>query len=275
MKFIPVKALLVLCASSLLACAPYEGGGKGSGAENNPSSYEDVQVYLGNLHAGIYRDGMSVDIKDIVQVDKGVSKQKVREHLGEPQKDSDGAWWFYDINLPLDSGDDYLVCQYRLTFDNDDNVEEIDWRRQQCGALYNKLASGYMVDDVEVEQLTLSADLLFSFDSAVISPAGSKGLTTVVEVIKQKLKLEKVEITGYTDRLGSLDYNLELSLRRAIAVKNYLVANGVPFKSIVTDGKGPSDPVVQCPGERVTQALKDCLQPNRRVQIFIHGEKAE
>ena len=75
-----------------------------------------------------------------------------------------------------------------------------------------------------------------------------------------------VTIAGYTDRLGSDEYNVELSQRRANAVKSYLVGKGVAADRLIAVGKGKVDPIVHCDNS-ARSALIKCLEPNRRVVI--------
>jgi OOP family OmpA-OmpF porin len=79
-------------------------------------------------------------------------------------------------------------------------------------------------------------------------------------------QIKTVAITGYTDRLGTEAYNLELSQRRADAVKAYLVRKGVPANRLIAIGKGKANPVVQCK-DSDRAALIRCLEPNRRVEV--------
>ncbi len=79
-------------------------------------------------------------------------------------------------------------------------------------------------------------------------------------------RIKSVTIKGYTDRLGSDAYNLELSQRRADAVKAYLIGKGVAASRLVAIGKGKADPVVRCEDSERTALIK-CLEPNRRVEV--------
>jgi OOP family OmpA-OmpF porin len=72
-------------------------------------------------------------------------------------------------------------------------------------------------------------------------------------------------LEGYTDRLGSDSYNRQLSTKRAETVKRYLQSGGVQVP-MSAKGLGKDDPVVQC-NNRNHQALIDCLEPNRRVEL--------
>jgi OOP family OmpA-OmpF porin len=120
------------------------------------------------------------------------------------------------------------------------------------------------------QKVTYSADTLFDFDKAVLKPAGKQALDDLASKI-QGMNTEVVVATGYTDRIGSDKYNDRLSLRRAQAVKAYLVSKGVPANKVYTEGKGKRNPVKECAGKKVTAALKACLQPNRRVEVEVVG----
>jgi OOP family OmpA-OmpF porin len=82
----------------------------------------------------------------------------------------------------------------------------------------------------------------------------------------ESLMEQKLQIRGYTDRIGDDTYNLELSKRRAAAVRDYLVSSGVVPSFIEMHGLGKADPVVDCSGKRGA-SLIDCLAPNRRTEI--------
>ena len=88
------------------------------------------------------------------------------------------------------------------------------------------------------------------------------------------VKYDVIVAVGYTDRIGSEDYNKRLSVRRANAVKKYLVAKGVDASNVFVDGKGEANPVTgtTCIGKGMsTKKLISCLQPDRRVEIEIAG----
>jgi outer membrane protein OmpA-like peptidoglycan-associated protein len=76
-----------------------------------------------------------------------------------------------------------------------------------------------------------------------------------------------VAIEGYTDSVGSEDYNQSLSERRADSVKSYLTAQGIGSTRLSASGKGESDPV----------AANDSAsgrQQNRRVEVVISNPPA-
>lgn len=122
-------------------------------------------------------------------------------------------------------------------------------------------------------KVTLSTDTLFDFDKYALKPEGKAALDTIIKSA-QSMKVEIFAVVGHTDRIGTKEYNLALSKRRADAVKAYFVSKGVPADVIVTDGKGKANPVTgdTCKGQ-VGKKLISCLQPDRRAVVEIIGTK--
>ena len=123
---------------------------------------------------------------------------------------------------------------------------------------------------ISSQKVTYQADTLFDFDKAVLKPAGKEKLDELAGKI-QGMNLEVAVATGYTDKIGSDKYNDRLSLRRAQAVKAYLVSKGVPAEKIYTEGKGKRNPVKTDCNHKNRKQLIACLAPNRRVEVEIVG----
>jgi OmpA-OmpF porin, OOP family len=85
--------------------------------------------------------------------------------------------------------------------------------------------------------------LYFLLDTAVMTPESGSRYLGVLANIKQRPAYE-VEITGYTDTLGSEAYNSGLALERAAVIRDALVSGGVDPKAITTAGRGKLDPLV-------------------------------
>ncbi len=123
------------------------------------------------------------------------------------------------------------------------------------------------------ERLVLSADALFSFDKSGrddMLPEGRRKLDEFVARVRQISRIDRISLTGYTDRLGTREHNVKLSQTRAETVKAYLVAQGIAAAVIQTEGRGSGNPVVMCP-EQALPRLTACLQPNRRVEVDLAG----
>jgi OOP family OmpA-OmpF porin len=131
---------------------------------------------------------------------------------------------------------------------------------QGCGDLAKKIAATPMADKISIK-----AEALFDFDKAIVKPEGRR-LLDQVAAQQQAIKLETIIAVGHTDSIGSVDYNLKLSQRRAAAVKAYLVSKGIDANRITTEGKGKSNPVA----DNKTAAGR---AKNRRVDIEIIGSK--
>ena len=84
---------------------------------------------------------------------------------------------------------------------------------------------------------------------------------------------------GHTDRIGSEAYNQKLSIRRAEAVKAYLISKGIQPNRVYTEGKGEKQPVTgdKCrnlgPENQGNKKLIACLQPDRRVDVEVVGTR--
>ena len=115
------------------------------------------------------------------------------------------------------------------------------------------------------EKVTFEADTFFGFDKFTLKPAGKAKLEDLVSKLTGT-DIEVVVATGHTDSVGSAAYNQKLSMRRANAVKAFLVSKGVPADRIFTEGKGESKPVAS----NKTSAGR---AQNRRVDVEVVGNR--
>lgn len=122
------------------------------------------------------------------------------------------------------------------------------------------------------KKFTFSEEDLFSFNEAELGPKGKSKLDSLVSELAGT-KYEVINVTGYTDRIGSPGYNLTLSMHRADVVKAYLISKGIPDDLIKTEGKGETDPVTNstdCKGKSSAEDVA-CLQPDRRTEVTVDG----
>ena len=117
----------------------------------------------------------------------------------------------------------------------------------------------------------------FDFDQYALRPE----VKAILDELAAKLKTaeyDRLDIIGYTDRIGTSDYNRRLSELRAYSVAQYLISRGVPDNKIHYEGRGDKDPLTQsgqCQG-LAREELITCLQKDRRVEIeaSIHRKHA-
>jgi OOP family OmpA-OmpF porin len=108
--------------------------------------------------------------------------------------------------------------------------------------------------------LTLS-DILFAPDQAEPTPAGMHKLSSLVTILKAQPQ-RSIRIEGHTDSRGPESYNFDLSQRRADAVRDFLIENGIPSQRITAQGYGEAVAVAS----NTTGAGR---QENRRVEVIV------
>ncbi|WP_202308328.1 porin OmpA [Dryocola clanedunensis] len=128
----------------------------------------------------------------------------------------------------------------------------------------------------EVQTFNLKSDVLFGYNSATLSPEGQAAITQLYNSPEmQAAKNNNTTVVGYTDRIGSENYNQQLSAARAQSVADALVAAGMPAQNVTTEGRGESDSVTgnTCDDNMARSQLVTCLAPDRRVVVEISGQK--
>jgi OOP family OmpA-OmpF porin len=133
-------------------------------------------------------------------------------------------------------------------------------------------------EPVVIEKISLSTDVLFRFNKAELTPAGEQKLDELAKSA-QGADVQKVALIGHADRIGSEQYNQELSEKRAQAVADYLAQKGVDRDHLQVEGRGESNPVTGDQCQRMgkesnkNQKLIACLQPDRRVDAELLGSR--
>lgn len=116
-------------------------------------------------------------------------------------------------------------------------------------------------------RVTFQAETLFDFDKSVIKPEGRKILDGFLTSLNgSQAKYDTVIVIGHTDSIGSDEYNMRLGLRRAEAVKAYLISKGINSQSIRTSSRGEREPVAD-------NRTAEGRAKNRRVVIEVVGLK--
>ncbi|HEX5412301.1 MAG TPA: OmpA family protein [Terriglobia bacterium] len=106
-----------------------------------------------------------------------------------------------------------------------------------------------------------SKSIRFAFDKSTLRPEDREVLSRIAGILST-LKGYQISVYGYTDDVGTKDYNLKLSERRAQSVYDYLSHNGLDPTIMTTKGFGEADPLVAGDSE-------EARSTNRRVEIGI------
>ena len=114
-------------------------------------------------------------------------------------------------------------------------------------------------------KVTYAADTFFDFNKSALKADGKAKLDDLVGKVKA-INLEVIIAVGHTDSVGADAYNQSLSVKRADAVKAYLVTKGIEKNRVYTEGKGEKQPVA----DNKTDAGRS---KNRRVEIEVVGTR--
>ena len=113
------------------------------------------------------------------------------------------------------------------------------------------------------EKFTLAAEALFDHDKSVVKQAGKDALHALDNKIKSKgATVVDIDVIGHTDSDGSEEYNQALSIRRANAVKDFMVSEGIDASIIDVSGKGELSPIAD-------NRTREGRALNRRVEIHV------
>jgi OOP family OmpA-OmpF porin len=122
---------------------------------------------------------------------------------------------------------------------------------------------------VMYEKTTMSTTALFDFDSDVLKEEGKVALRELGDDIKAKSgKVVDIDIIGHTDSTGPEDYNQGLSERRAQAVADYIISEGIDASIIDVSGEGESNPIA-------SNDTREGRAENRRVDVNVGVEQPQ
>ncbi len=122
---------------------------------------------------------------------------------------------------------------------------------------------------VMYEKTTMSTTALFDFDSDVLKEEGKAALHELGDDIKSKSgKVVDIDIIGHTDSTGPAEYNQGLSERRAQAVADYIISEGIDASIIDVSGEGENNPIA-------SNDTREGRAENRRVDVNVGVEQPQ
>ncbi len=210
---------------------------------------ENWLKFRSNYVKGIVRDKVSKQV-----LEAKVELIDIRKGIVESQVESDSLTGRYLIVLT--QGAEYALYVTRP------------------GYMFKSLNFNYsdatdpepVILDIELEKVITGSDVVlnnifFDTDKFELKEKSVPELNKIIRFLSENSSVT-VEIGGHTDNVGTDAYNLELSRKRAVAVRDYLVEKGVPSVRIQTKGYGSSMPI----GDNQSE---DGRQANRRIQFRI------
>ncbi|MGL5543359.1 MAG: OmpA family protein, partial [Fusobacteriaceae bacterium] len=107
----------------------------------------------------------------------------------------------------------------------------------------------------------MEENVLFDLNQAQVKNRIKPALNTLSRALKENPDI-RIKIDGYTCNLGSENHNLELSLNRSKAIKEYMMLRGVVPNNVTVEGYGESDP-------KASNETEELRAQNRRVEFII------
>ncbi|WP_061800742.1 OmpA family protein [Serratia ficaria] len=244
--------------SSLLAgCL----AGCGNLSKVSPSGTTDSPIFPDMARAS-FSEGSWPNLDNLRKVQAGVNKNQLYLLIGHPHF-SEGILgvreWDYIFHLPGDDGPQ--TCQYKILFDNEKHARSFFWKPETCAEIVEQKTGAAS------RALSLNSDIFFKYNSAQLTLQGVRELQQLAASLNGSV-ITEVRIVGHTDRLGSKNFNLDLSQRRADAVRAELAKAGIAPTRLKAMGAGATKPLQHC-GAMEREALLQCLAPNRRVELLI------
>jgi outer membrane protein OmpA-like peptidoglycan-associated protein len=115
-------------------------------------------------------------------------------------------------------------------------------------------------DDDRGMVITLQGEVLFKTAKWELKAGAMAKLDQIADVLKGKE--QPIVVFGYTDNVGAIDMNMDLSQKRAASVRDYLASKGIPQDLVTAQGKGPADPISD-------NGSIEGRASNRRVEIVV------
>lgn len=295
MKYTKVISLSVLAGSlALTACTNTVSRNITAEGRVNASD-----LVFPNVQKAWQKDGIFPNTENLEKIKAGITKDDLYHLIGRPHfsERQNAHEWDYIFKF-YQEDNSVKVCQYKVIFDKNYQGQEFYWQPADCGkytqratepvfihapAVNSVISTPETINSSPValvnEKINLSADALFAFNKWQLKDMRSAGKQELDDLAEKLLNYQKegdvqAIITGHTDYLGDDMYNLNLSQLRAQTVRQYLISKGVDASLMIASGAGEGSPVQQCATNLSHQALIDCLQPNRRVEVVVTVRKS-
>ena len=156
-----------------------------------------------------------------------------------------------------------LQAEQKASAEQQQRLADLEAKLKDARDTIAKIAA--VKDDDRGMVITLQGEVLFQTNKWDLKAGAMAKLDQIAEALRGKE--QPMVVYGYTDNVGTRDYNMDLSQKRASAVRDYLVSRGIPQDLITAQGKGPDSPLSD------NNSIEGRAS-NRRVEIVVQPKKS-
>lgn len=252
----------------LNARSAYQQASSGVAKEQAPAQLHTANVALEEAEQSFKDNGASEHTRDLSYV--AMRKAQLAEVQGSVRENQTKLEQLQDAQRKQQSAQlTQLRQDYRAQTEelqqSQQQLEEAKKRAEQATADLARIAS--VKRDTRGTVITLSGAVLFASGKAELLPQAEAKLSQVATALTQQDRDAKMVVEGYTDSQGSDEFNLDLSTRRAEAVRKYLSEHGVAEDRISARGMGEGQPIAN-------NETAEGRANNRRVEIVVQPANA-
>lgn len=226
------------------------------------------------------KEGSYPNAENLRLLGPGMTKDQLYGLLGRPHF-NEGFFnvreWNYllQIRTGPTPQDGVTTCQLKVLFDSNMKAASYHWKPENCAERTESAPlRAHASPPTLLKRTVLSGDVLFAFNGSSLADITPKGLEQLQHLARELASLKsitRVEISAYTDSIGSDSYNVALSQKRAASIRSLLVRAGVDANIIQARGMGKSVPPQSQCGPMSKAELIRCSAPDRRVEVQAFG----
>jgi outer membrane protein OmpA-like peptidoglycan-associated protein len=163
----------------------------------------------------------------------------------------------------LNKTQEQLQSEQQLSAAQKQQLADMEAKLKDARDTIAKIAA--VKDDDRGMVITLQGEVLFKTGKWDLKAGAMAKLDQIADALKGKE--QPIVVYGFTDNVGTIDMNMDLSQKRAQSVRDYLVTKGIPQDLITAQGKGPADPISD-------NGSIEGRAANRRVELVVSPKKS-
>jgi outer membrane protein OmpA-like peptidoglycan-associated protein len=241
----------------------YKAASTGVASREAPAQLHTAHTALEQAEQSFSNDGDNEHTRDLAYV--ALRKAQLAEVQGRVRQNELRLEQLETANQRQTSAElaqlrDQSQTQQQQLQMSQQQLAEAQRRAEEATAQLAQIAN--VKKDTRGTVITLSGEVLFTSGKAELLPGAAAKLDEVARALTQQNRDARIVVEGYTDSKGSDNFNLDLSTRRAEAVRTYLSGHGVAPDRITSRGMGEAQPI----GDNKTAEGR---ANNRRVEIVV------